>query len=218
MARLRDGGPYIRITWLTRLLAGEDSCEWMSWFKAQHDGKSWEKAPSGFDPLRWQVGHTDLLRRCADQHRQQGYAVTLQGQNSFTLQGRAATLSGKPDLVARLADLARIVDVKTGYPKASDLAQVMIYMYVLPLARPEYQGLTITGQVVYGNHVVDIPAEAVDAGFMASVKELVQRIGAREPALKAPSWGQCRFCEITSADCPQRLQHPPEAAPTTEEF
>ena len=49
------------------------------------------------------------------------------------------------------------VDVKTGSPKASDQVQVMLYMYLLPLARPEYQGATIAGQVVYGDHVVDIP-------------------------------------------------------------
>ena len=77
MARLRDGGPYIWATWLTKLLAGEDSCEWSSWFKSQYDSKSWEKAPSGFDLAQWQIRHTDLLHRCAEDYRQQGYAVTL---------------------------------------------------------------------------------------------------------------------------------------------
>ena len=28
MAVLRGGGPYIWVTWLTRLLVGENSCEW----------------------------------------------------------------------------------------------------------------------------------------------------------------------------------------------
>ena len=49
MARLRDGGPYIWATWLTKLLAGEDSCEWSSWFKSQYDSRTWEKAPSNYD-------------------------------------------------------------------------------------------------------------------------------------------------------------------------
>ena len=44
------------------------------------------------------------------------------------------------------------VDVKPGSPKASDQVQVMLYMYLLPLACPEYQGLTITGQAGYGDH------------------------------------------------------------------
>ena len=28
--------PYIWATWLPRLLAGENSCEWAVWFKAHH--------------------------------------------------------------------------------------------------------------------------------------------------------------------------------------
>ena len=111
------------------------------------------------------------------------------GQNQITLRGQAATVSGKPDLIARLGDLARIIDTKTGGPRASHHAQVMLYMYLLPLARPEYQGCTITGQVVYEDHVVDIPADAVDERFINSVKALIQRIGSREPAVKAPRLG-----------------------------
>ena len=218
MARLRDGGPYIWATWLTKLLAGEDSCEWSSWFKSQYDSRTWEKAPSNYDLAQWQIRHTDLLHRCAEDYRQQGYTVTLEGQNQITLQGQAATVSGKPDLIARLGDMARIIDTKTGEPRASHHAQVMLYMYLLPLARPEYRGAIITGQVVYEDHVVDIPADAVDERFINSVKSLIQRIGAREPAVKAPSRGQCRFCDITSADCPERVEGPDRAVATTDQF
>jgi len=28
--------PYIWVTWLTKLMAGEAQCEWASWFKAHH--------------------------------------------------------------------------------------------------------------------------------------------------------------------------------------
>ena len=218
MARLRDGGPYIWATWLTKLLAGEDSCEWNSWFKSQYDSKSWEKAPSGFDLAQWQIRHTALLHRCAEDYRQQGYAVTLEGQNQITLQGQAATVSGKPDLIVRQGDLARIIDTKTGQPRASHHAQVMLYMYLLPLARPEYEGAVITGQVVYEDHVEDIAADAVDERFINSVKSLVQRIGAREPAVKTPSRGECRFCDITLADCPERVEGPEQTVATTDQF
>ena len=206
MAVLRKSSPYIWITWLTKLLAGEVNCEWASWFKAQHEGNSWEKSSSSLDLVRWQVGHTDLLRRCAQEYRLQGYSVTMEGQNSFTLQGKTATLAGKPDLVVRLDNLVIVVDIKTGRPRASDQVQVMLYMYLLPLIRPEFQGCIIAGQVVYGNQVVDIPSEAVGDSFAASVRELVSRLAARGPALKVPSLGECRYCEITVADCSDRME------------
>ena len=48
MATLREGGPYIWPTWLPKLLAGLDSCEWKIWFQVHHDGRSWDKLPSDF--------------------------------------------------------------------------------------------------------------------------------------------------------------------------
>ncbi|MCY4365694.1 MAG: PD-(D/E)XK nuclease family protein [Chloroflexi bacterium] len=218
MAVLRRGGPYIWITWLTKLLAGEVNCEWASWFKSQHEGNSWERSSSGFDLVRWQVGHTDMLRRCAQEHRQQGYTVTMEGQNSFTLQGKTATLAGKPDLVVHRDNLVTVIDIKTGRPRASDQVQVMLYMHLLALVRPEFQGCAVTGQVVYSNHVVDIPNEAVDDSFVTSARDLISRVAARESASKVPSWSECRYCEITSADCPDRMEAPAADAARTDFF
>ena len=48
MAQLRATGPYVWVAWLPRLLSGESSCEWASWFKAQHQGDSWARMPSDF--------------------------------------------------------------------------------------------------------------------------------------------------------------------------
>ncbi len=39
MVKLRANGPYVWVTWLPRLLSGESSCEWASWFKAQHNSE-----------------------------------------------------------------------------------------------------------------------------------------------------------------------------------
>ena len=49
MGQLRATGPYLWVTWLPRLLSEESSCEWASWFKAQHEGWSWSRVPSDFD-------------------------------------------------------------------------------------------------------------------------------------------------------------------------
>ena len=32
MPQLRESGPYIYPTWLTKLIAGLDRCEWKIWF------------------------------------------------------------------------------------------------------------------------------------------------------------------------------------------
>ena len=58
MAERRRDGLYIWVTWLTRLLVGENSCEWAVWFRAQHEGWSWTKVLNGFDQVSWQLAHT----------------------------------------------------------------------------------------------------------------------------------------------------------------
>ena len=63
MATLRLAGPYVWVTWLSKLLVGENSCEWGSWFRAQHEEEELGEAP-GFDLLRCQIRNTDMLLRC----------------------------------------------------------------------------------------------------------------------------------------------------------
>ena len=110
MAQFRTTGPYIWVTWLPRLLTGESSCEWASWFKAQHDGNSWPKMPSDFDLTQWLTDHTALLNESRATWERQGYSVLTEDQNHFTLRGSSAVLAGKPDLVARKGDEATVVD------------------------------------------------------------------------------------------------------------
>ena len=197
MPVLRKDGPYIWVTWLNKLITGDQSCEWAYWFRTQFDSNSWTRAERVGNLARWQVGHTDLLNRKARELREEGYTVTREAQNHFTIKGDLATLAGKPDLVARQGDLVRIIDVKAGQPRAADQVQVMIYMYLLPLARPELQGAAIRGQVVYGDREVDIEPDALDATFVQALQEQVQRLAAREEAVKVPSWSECQFCDMS---------------------
>ena len=167
---------------------------------------------------RWQVGHTDLLNSRARELREAGYAVTREAQNHFIIRGQLATMAGKPDLVASQGDLVRIIDVKTGQPKAADQVQVMLYMYLLPIARSDLQGATIKGQVVYGSHNEDIEPEAVDPAFIQALQALVQQLAAKEPAVKVPSWFDCQFCDISKDYCPERVEQPDLAVGTTDRF
>ena len=116
MAQFRATGPYVWVTWLPRMLSGDSSCEWASWFKAQHEGWSWSRMPSDFDQSTCMMGHTTLLNEQRQNWEQRGYSILTEGQNSFHLRGSSAVLAGKPDLVARRRDEITVIDAKTGRP------------------------------------------------------------------------------------------------------
>ena len=198
--------PYIWVTWLTKLLVGENSCEWASWFKAQHEGWSWDKVPSTFDLAKWTMDHTALLGRVRADLEGQGYTVFEENQNQFTLRSMTSgvAIAGKPDLIARSGTVGLISDAKTGKPRASDTIQVMTYMWAVPQALRQYAGVTFDGKVVYDDHEETIPSTAVDATFVRNIGELIQRVSNPTPARKVPSALECGFCQITSADCPDR--------------
>ena len=218
MAIPRNNGPYVWVTWLPRLLSGESSCEWASWFKAQHEGDSWARMPSDFDQAGWMMNHTALLNQQRQKWEQQGYNVLTEGQNSFNLRGSSAVLAGKPDLVARRRDQITVIDAKTGRPSPAHATQVLIYMYALPRALERYRGLAIAGQVAYPDHVVDIPAEVVDGRFVENLGGLMRRLALEVPARRVPSPGECRFCEITPADCTDRADEGPPEEGATDDF
>ena len=219
MAQLRNNGPYVWVTWLTKLLVGEHSCEWAAWFKSQHANWSWEKLPSSFDAVQWQLAHTAKLNANREEWEQDGYMVFTEGQNSFALRGNTATMGGKPDLIARKDDGGTIIDIKTGKPdRASHSVQVMLYMYAVPRALGQHRGVTFDGRVIYNDHEVVIPASAVDEVFIGNVAQLIRRLGASTPARLVPSPSECGYCDISSADCPARAAGGDDAEGETLDF
>ena len=218
MAQFRATGPYVWVTWLPRLLSGDSSCEWASWFKAQHEGWNWSRMPSDYDQTAWIMNHTTLLNQQRQRWEHQRYSVLTDGQNSFNLWDSSAVLAGKPDLVARHRDQITVIDAKTGRPSPAHATQVLIYMYALPRALERYKGLSIAGQVAHPDHVVDIPAEAVDGRFVENLGGLIRRLASQMPARRVPSSGECRYCDITPADCPDRADEGPMEEGTTGDF
>ena len=132
-------------TWLARLLAGEASCEWASWFRSHY--QAWAKPPTDFDQAQWMLEHTALVNQARESREKLGYTVFTEGQNSFRLRGKFATLAGKPDLIAVKGGDRVLIDAKTGNP--AHPAQVMIYMYALPKALKQFRGVEFRGHVVY---------------------------------------------------------------------
>ena len=218
MAQIRANGPYLWVTWLTKLLVGENSCEWAAWFRSQHESWSWDKVASTFDQAAWQMEHTGKLNECRQYWEEQGCTVLTEGQNSFVLRGKSAALGGKPDLIAWRGSTGTVIDIKTGQPSPSHSVQVMIYMYAIPRALHQYRGITFSGKIVYADHEVEIPASAVGDGFVGNLSQLILRLASTSPARKVPSRMECGFCNITSADCPDRAAEDNLQEGATEDF
>ena len=51
--------PYVWVSWITKLLAGETSCVWSAWLRAHYETA---RVPNHFDLGTWQMDHTALLR------------------------------------------------------------------------------------------------------------------------------------------------------------
>ncbi len=220
MATKRDG-VFVWITWLSRLMAGEQNCEWASWFKARYE--HYDKAPSDFDTAKWNIEHTLQLRRLRLERRKLGERVFLQGENAIRLTlPSGVVLAGKPDLIT-LPDgqptapsdgqpttlwigQPTIHDVKTGRERCSDRIQVMLYMHLAPQALPAYAGTRPAGCIVYNGSKVDIPPEAVDQKFIEAFEYFLDVIAGPEPAWKVPSCHECRFCDIARTECPERIE------------
>ena len=210
--------PYIWTTWLTKLLTGESSCEWAAWFKAHHQG--WQRQPSDFDTARWRIDHTALLTETKRKFEDSGYDVHVEAQNAFRLQGRTATLAGQPDLIIpSRGDHLIIVDAKTGAERASHVAQVMIYMYALPRALEQYRNARIAGEFHYPNRIQRVPTGGLDQGFINRLVTLLHRVAAPDAPQAVPSPAECHFCDITTEDCPERVDAEPETGQgTTDDF
>ena len=207
MATLRDGGPYIYPTWLPKLLAGLDSCEWKIWFQVHHDSRSWDKLPSDFDLTRYNLEHTELVRLCTEEYLQRGFTVSVERQNDFRLQVDTATISGRPDIVAWRDDEAVIVDAKAARPNPSHEIQVMLYMTWLPMIDPRFQKVELSGEVYYGEEaVINIPAASVNDWFKEITAGLITRVTSKTPPRRAPSESECRFCPISRRYCPERRE------------
>jgi CRISPR/Cas system-associated exonuclease Cas4 (RecB family) len=182
------------VTWLNGFLAVENS----------HESVSQELAPGDFDRAGWQMAHTAMVDEARESWEELGYQVFTERQNSLRLRGESGTLGGQPDLIARKGDAGTIIDVKTGKPGVAHIVQVMLYMYAVPRAIRQHQGVVFDGQVAYTDHAVDIPAAAVDDKFVERLSQLIGQLASDAPARRVPSPGECRFCPITAADCPDR--------------
>ena len=206
MTRKR-GGLYVWVTWLSRLMPGETCCQWAPWFKTHHT--DYEKVPSDFQSAIWAAEHTKMVDELGKEHLALGKKVFREGQNSFTLRRSSGLLvAGKPDLVTiDSAGQHTVYDAKTGNQNNSHTIQVMLYMMLLPHARPSYKGKEFAGCVAYKDgQRFDIPAAAIDDDFKKQATYFLDILESPTPPMATPSFAECRFCDIAESDCSTRCQ------------
>lgn len=218
-------------SWITKLVAGEDQCFWKIWFKAHY---MYDKKPSSFNLATWTIAHNKLLHQRRDALERLGYKVFIEDQNEFKLnmiiplktgecipeECAHITIAGKADIVAigEMEDMAGVMnpvhlveDCKTGSPKTSDHVQIILYMLWLPLAIEKYKDVEFDGCIVYklGLPNVDIPPSAAQDGSLKSIiwDVLKSVVGNKDGCRKVPSRKECDWCDITKADCPERVDY-----------
>ena len=165
------------------------------------------------------LNHTSLLNEKKSQWEARSQDVYVEGQNSFRLRGQSATLAGRPDLIVVRSNDALIIDVKAGRQQPAHFVQIMIYMYALPRALQQYQHAKLAGEVVYPTGTRRVPMGSLHTQFKTDLGSLIRRLAADKPAARVPSEHECRFCDISAEDCPDRVdeERQPEKV-TTEDF
>ena len=105
-----------------------------------------------------------------------------------------------------------------GRPSVRCAAGDVLYMYAVPRALPQHEGVTFDGKIVYQDHEVPVPADSVDDPFIQKFAELIRRLSSPTPARRVASAAECRFCPISSTDCPERLPNLEVEVKTTDDF
>ena len=141
--------------------------------------------------------------------RLDGNTVSTERANWFRLQGGSGALvAGQADLIGVAPDgRITVYDVKTGAQRDSDVAQVMIYMYGLPLvSNSDWEGKSLDGRLVYRDGTEKyILASAIDSDFREGLHDLIRRVVSDKPARRVPSPPECNWCDLTDLDCPDRI-------------
>jgi CRISPR/Cas system-associated exonuclease Cas4 (RecB family) len=202
MSERRKGQPYIWVTWLAKLLGG-NQCLWSAWFKAHFKYEKFNEM--AMDLVKWNRDHNRLMAQRRKELEEDGWTVFTEEQNAFKLQGSTATVAGKPDIVAAKDGQILVVDGKTGRVKDSDVWQVLFYLYAIPKSRPDLKG-ELVGEVQYANgETFAMTPNELDEKRMGDIVSLIKVIASDEPPKKVPSRDECKRCDIGFGDCPERV-------------
>jgi hypothetical protein len=202
--------PYVWVTWLTKLLAGEDRCVWRTWYRANFKYTKRPDDPGREDFFKeWTAKHDALQNARKDTLEGAGYLVRMEEAAEFKLKGKAGDLAGKPDIVAiPEGDHAILVeDAKSGRQRESDAWQVLIYLFALPLSWLKGDRRQLKGSVVYRDQRL-VSVRECGPKEKEAISSLLKTVTNPdvEPQ-RAPSWKECRYCDV--AACLDRVNEEP---------
>jgi PD-(D/E)XK nuclease superfamily len=214
--------PYIYASWVAKYLSGEQMCGYSQWVRAHYYLDPKDKVPSDFDRAKWIVNHTALVRRRTEELRGQGWDVFNEEQNNFSIIGSTsrALFAGKPDIVAFRESDGLVEDCKTGAQKVSDVAQLQLYMYLMPLSsagRRLRACALLEGHLIYKNTApITIAVGDLTTEFKDQVRHAIAIIAQDEPLQTAPVYENCRWCDVAGSVCPDRIGSRPQDQDTVE--
>lgn len=211
MATPRVPRPYLWVTWLSGVLAGSQPCVWQSAFKANF---KYDKIPDPtFDSAAWSANHAEAVRARAEELARDGWRCRLEDENAFRIDGRYATLAGKPDIMAYRAGQILVSDIKTGKKKDDHWWQVLVYLQAWPLWAPqECDGtVTLSGEVVYPDVVIEISANELTASRSETTWSTIKQLASIQTLTPVPTERGCRYCDIPVTECPSRFDVTPRS-------
>lgn len=209
----REGVPEFWVTSLAKALSGDMPCHLSPWLSAHYKLKKRKKSDEDEAKLAtWKADHSALLTSYTDKMRVEGFRCTV--EQYFKVQGVLANVAGKCDLIIQKQDVRPcIVDTKTGEGRDSDLLQVMIEMILIPMAWGK--NMIFSGRVVYVDRVVEISANQAEE-LKPKLFALIKKLAAKERPAASPGVSACRWCDVASFDCAERVEEAP--AGSTQEF
>jgi len=160
---------------------------------------------ANFDAEGYKIKHQGLLVQYAQELRNQGYTVYTEDSNFFKVNAGCAVIAGIPDIVAIRGEEVLIVDAKTGRPRSSDQAQVLVYMLFTPVVKLHGIQQIPEGRLVYQDYsAVEVHSSAVTEEFEQRVRDLVTMMRSSELPPVTPSARECRYCQMRHI-CPHQM-------------
>lgn len=210
----RGGKPYIWVTWLAKLLGG-NQCVWSAWFKAHYKYAKFEEEAEQL--AEWNRDHSRMMREIRSELEENGWRCAVEAENEFKLEGASAVVAGKPDLIGTMPGHVLVVDGKTGRERDCDWWQVLIYLFAIQLSRPDLVG-NLTAEVHYKRKRMTVTPNDLTDSRRDDIVQMVKTIAGDTQPPKSPSRHECKRCNIGAKDCPQRFQEPVSTTSHVEAF
>lgn len=154
--------------------------------------------PSGADLDAWTKEHDALVQWRAGKLRDDGLRPRI--EQSFTINGRTATIKGKADIVYEDKGVTWIEECKTGKHRDSDLVQALVYVWLAEIGgQRESQA-----RVIYKDGSVDVDRSRLPE-IRAAALRLVSLTTSEQPPARVPSQQECRSCNISPFYCDERV-------------